>query len=205
MRRRMIFEAAADLHLRPAATLVRAVNQFDADVVFEHEHRRANGKRILEVLMLGLKAGTLFTVLAEGREACKAIRAVKEIFTHRFFDKARKVDCSKEKRSPRGLKRGMGGDVVGETGEEGQPAKRRQTFTWPRAHGATEVWLAGDFNGWIPIPMTRSADGFTTSVALAPGEHQYKFIVDGNWRDDPAAAAFAPNAFGTMNSIIRVK
>jgi hypothetical protein len=53
--------------------------------------------------------------------------------------------------------------------------------------------------------MTRMQDGtFQARVRLSRGEHQYKFVADGVWMDDPEAAARAPNPFGTTNSVVRV-
>ncbi len=53
---------------------------------------------------------------------------------------------------------------------------------------ASQVTLAGSFNDWNAgaAPMTRSADGvWTIVVPLTAGEHQYKFVVDGQWVADP--------------------
>ena len=71
---------------------------------------------------------------------------------------------------------------------------------------AKSVYLAGDFNGWDPEAdrMTRRGGGFVRVVRLPRGEHQYKFIVDGQWTHDPAAARQAPNECGSLNSVITV-
>ncbi len=56
--------------------------------------------------------------------------------------------------------------------------------------GATSVQLAGEFTGWQSgaLPMQDDGSGrFTLDVALRPGEHEYKFIVDGTWIADPNA------------------
>lgn len=70
-----------------------------------------------------------------------------------------------------------------------------------------KVCLAGDFNGWDPetVPMTKSAEGrFEHRLSLLPGTYRYKFVVDGEWQHDPAAAEQLPNEFGTLDSVIRV-
>ncbi len=69
---------------------------------------------------------------------------------------------------------------------------------------AKVVCLAGEFNNWIPAPMKKLAGSFQAVVDLQPGEYQYKFVVDGQWRDDPAAAKSVTNAFGTANSVVLV-
>jgi hypothetical protein len=38
-------------------------------------------------------------------------------------------------------------------------------------------------------------------VPLPPGEHPYRFIVDGQWQDDPQAARRVPNPFGGENAV----
>ncbi len=72
---------------------------------------------------------------------------------------------------------------------------------------AKKVLLAGDFTDWEKNarPMRRSgADGtFTATVELPEGTHEYKYIIDGKWLEDPASES-VPNSFGTRNSIINV-
>ena len=73
---------------------------------------------------------------------------------------------------------------------------------------AKRVSLCGDFNGWSPTatPMKRHNDGhWETTVALAPGRYQYKFIVDGEWIADPAAQKNVPNEHGSLNSVVEVR
>ena len=73
-------------------------------------------------------------------------------------------------------------------------------FKWE--HGGKEVYLAGTFNGWThKLPMHRSGNDFTHILALPPGLHAYKFIVDGQWRhatDQPSQS----DGHGNTNNII---
>ena len=65
------------------------------------------------------------------------------------------------------------------------------------------VQLAGDFNSWKPVPMSRGKGGaFEVELPLSPAAHQYKFVVDGQWVPDPDNAARVPNPFGTTNSVV---
>lgn len=70
-----------------------------------------------------------------------------------------------------------------------------------------DVMLAGDFTDWEKgaIHMTKSARSgeWKASVKLTPGEHQYRFLVDGNWFTDPSTEHIL-NTFGGENSFIRV-
>ncbi len=81
------------------------------------------------------------------------------------------------------------------------------TFALHEPH-ARQVFLCGAFNGWASeaTPMTRHDGGvWKTTFALAPGRHEYKFVVDGQWMPDPAATENAWNQHGTLNSVIEVQ
>jgi 1,4-alpha-glucan branching enzyme len=72
------------------------------------------------------------------------------------------------------------------------------------APAAKSVVLAGDFTRWSQqgIPMQRDPNGtWTATAALSPGTHRYRFIVDGEWRDDPACKSRAPNPFGSEDML----
>jgi 1,4-alpha-glucan branching enzyme len=87
-----------------------------------------------------------------------------------------------------------------------QLATHKEKF-WFRAGDAMSVLLAGDFTHWQanPLPMRKGPDGvWEASVALTPGSHSYKFIVDGAWRDDPECKLHVPNPFGSEDMVRRV-
>jgi 1,4-alpha-glucan branching enzyme len=73
---------------------------------------------------------------------------------------------------------------------------------------AQEVCIAGSFNDWHPsvTPMIRLEDGrWAKELALPPGRYEYRFVVDGQWVDDPAATELVPNSFGTANAVLVVE
>ena len=79
-------------------------------------------------------------------------------------------------------------------------------FAIGEASGVRKAQVAGDFNGWKPVSMRKQKSGdFVAIVALCPGTYEYKFILDGEWRSDPDNHSWAPNAYGTMNSVVRVE
>jgi len=41
-------------------------------------------------------------------------------------------------------------------------------------------------------------------VTLAPGMYEYKFLVDGQWQNDPNNDQMVANSFGTLNNILTV-
>jgi 1,4-alpha-glucan branching enzyme len=71
---------------------------------------------------------------------------------------------------------------------------------------AKDVQLVGDFTEWLesPIMMDRMkprSRTFAAAVRLDPGTYEYKFIVDGEWMEDPNADQSVPNEYGTRNSV----
>ena len=65
------------------------------------------------------------------------------------------------------------------------------------------VLLVGDFTHWqqSPIPMRKKGGIWQTTVPLEPGAHHYRFLVDGEWRDDPECIVRLLNPFGSENSV----
>ena len=68
----------------------------------------------------------------------------------------------------------------------------REVVVQYRDPAASDVRIAGDFNGWVPDKGVRSlieSDGetrvWTKILRLPPGTYQYRYVVDGEWRDDP--------------------
>ena len=69
---------------------------------------------------------------------------------------------------------------------------------------AKEVFLAGNFNQWIPHanPMKKDKIGtWKATLALEPGKYEYRFVVDGNWENDPSCSSWVDNEFGGRNCV----
>ncbi len=75
------------------------------------------------------------------------------------------------------------------------------------APDATSVLLLGDFTQWQrrPIPMRQCIDSlWRAEVELAPGAHQYRYLVDGQWRDDPECRRRVPKGLGSQNCVCQI-
>ena len=72
---------------------------------------------------------------------------------------------------------------------------------------AQEAFVAGSFSGWEKIRLERREDGVLSAVVeLEPGQHQYKFLVDGEWRlDTGSGGATVDNGLGSTNNVITVQ
>jgi len=84
--------------------------------------------------------------------------------------------------------------------------RRKVTFSLENAD-AHEVFLIGDFNKWNPKthPMKSDENGtWIRNIIIPPGKYEYKFLVDGQWKEDPQNDQLSPNCFGTNNNIINV-
>lgn len=72
---------------------------------------------------------------------------------------------------------------------------------------ADAVVLSGSFNGWNPEanPMKKNKEGVWSAVVnLFPGIYEYRFIVDGLWKNDPVCEKHRLNPYGTHNCILTV-
>ena len=89
-----------------------------------------------------------------------------------------------------------------------KPATKEVTFT-VHAEKGKAVYVAGEFNQWNPTAKKmayKAKNGvYAATVKLAPGEYQYKFVIDGTWCADPENVNSVQNDQGTFNSVIVVK
>ena len=84
--------------------------------------------------------------------------------------------------------------------------KKRVTFKFSNPE-ACEVFLAGSFNNWNPStqPLKKDAKGIWKTVLMLPkGTYEYRFVIDGQWIDDPDSPEKTLNEFGSYNSILIV-
>lgn len=92
------------------------------------------------------------------------------------------------------------------------PAQPREVVVRFRDARAADVRIAGDFNGWVPDKGVRSRidrEGttrvWTKILYLNPGTYQYRYVVDGEWREDPDNAQSLSSTSGARHSILVVR
>jgi 1,4-alpha-glucan branching enzyme len=84
----------------------------------------------------------------------------------------------------------------------------RVTFELPSAIWAERVALVGDFNNWDPdkdqMFPSRSDGNWRITLELKAGRsYQFRYLVNGrDWHNDWHADEYAPNEFGTDNSVV---
>ncbi|MEZ4280106.1 MAG: AAA family ATPase [Myxococcota bacterium] len=97
-------------------------------------------------------------------------------------------------------------------GASAAPAAPREVVVRFKDASAGDVRIAGDFNGWVPdrgVKSVIASEGqtrvWTKVLTLEPGTYQYRYVVDGEWREDPANPQSAPGPTGQPNSILHVR
>jgi 1,4-alpha-glucan branching enzyme len=88
----------------------------------------------------------------------------------------------------------------------GDAQHRRVTLAYDMPD-ARSVSVAGDFCNWQPghYALKKDKQGrWKTTIALPPGRYEYRFVVDGQWLNDPSCAERAANEFGGENCVLRV-
>jgi len=77
---------------------------------------------------------------------------------------------------------------------------------------ASDVRIAGDFNGWVPdkdvasrVEAERGERVWTKVLQLPPGTYHYRYVVDGGWREDPENPDAAPGPLGGRHSLLVVR
>ena len=90
---------------------------------------------------------------------------------------------------------------------DGRLCNARVTFSLRAAH-AREVSLLGDFNNWdaAATPMKPDKNGiWKSTLILSSGRYEFKFLVDGKWREASKGESSVPNSFGTLNNVMVIE
>ena len=92
------------------------------------------------------------------------------------------------------------------TAQKKAAPKKRVVFTL-EAPEARQVHVTGTFCDWETnsCALKKGITGvWRTTSSLPPGRHEYRFLVDGEWRDDPNCTERVRNPFGTENCVLHV-
>uniref|UniRef100_A0A182SI37 5'-AMP-activated protein kinase subunit beta-1 n=1 Tax=Anopheles maculatus TaxID=74869 RepID=A0A182SI37_9DIPT len=97
---------------------------------------------------------------------------------------------------------GAGGGAGGPQEEEPQSTTLPTVFKWDG--GGKQVFISGTFSQWKVLPMVKSHADFVTIINIPEGDHQYKFLVDGEWKHDPKLKN-VENDSGFTNNLVTVR
>lgn len=79
-----IVRNVSGIHVRPAGSLVKLIENEQCEVTFTYEGRTINAKSIMGILMLGVPQGGEVLVHVQGKEACQVMCKIKEAFASGF-------------------------------------------------------------------------------------------------------------------------
>jgi hypothetical protein len=80
----------------------------------------------------------------------------------------------------------------------------RITLSFPGT--AQRLEIAGDWNGWVPLPLERRGrDSWSVELALPPGIHRYSLVVDGATWTVPEGVPTQPDDFGGQVALLVVR
>lgn len=83
------------------------------------------------------------------------------------------------------------------------PVKGKTRFSYYGRLKANTVYLSGSFNAWATeeLKMINTDTAWFCDISLAPGKHLYKFVVDGEWVNDPENKQKEDDTYGAYNSV----
>lgn len=72
------------LHARAAAKLVNEANHFSCDIHINYNHKQADAKSIMDVMMLAARKGAHIEISIDGKEETKAMTALENLIGNKF-------------------------------------------------------------------------------------------------------------------------
>lgn len=82
----------------------------------------------------------------------------------------------------------------------------RATISLPVSESREQPSIAGDFNGWKPVPMQKSGNAWVHTVALEPGVYNYSFVrPDGTWFVPESVAGRRDDGMGGHVAVLVVQ
>jgi len=88
-----------------------------------------------------------------------------------------------------------------------KPTNKKINFSLP-APAAQAVLVVGSFTKWqaAPVALKKLKGGlWKATLPLDPGTYEYRFVVDGQWMNDPGNSVRVPNGLGDVNSVLVVQ
>ena len=86
VKRTVTIRNSSGLHARPAMLLADLANKFEADVTLSLGRRKVDAKSIMEVLTLGAGWGSKLTIVAQGKDAPQALKAIAKLIAQEFSE-----------------------------------------------------------------------------------------------------------------------
>jgi phosphocarrier protein HPr len=72
------------LNARPSASFVQTASRYQSDIKVEKDGQVADGKSILDLMMLAAAQGTQIKIKVDGEDAQEALKALEELIERQF-------------------------------------------------------------------------------------------------------------------------
>ena len=85
--RNIVVQNSLGLHARPAMQFVDVANQFASNIIVTKggaEPGEADGKSVMQMIILAAEQGTALSIVAEGEDAEAAVAALVKLFDDKF-------------------------------------------------------------------------------------------------------------------------
>ncbi len=83
-KRQVVVANQLGLHARPAGTLAKQAQRFNADIAIVVDDQEVDAKSILDILTLAAGQGQTLELKADGDDAEAALNALEKLFRNRF-------------------------------------------------------------------------------------------------------------------------
>jgi phosphocarrier protein len=85
--RNIVVQNTLGLHARPAMQFVDVANQFSSSIIVNKggaEPAEADGKSVMQMIILAAEQGTPLSIIADGEDADAAVAALAKLFEDKF-------------------------------------------------------------------------------------------------------------------------
>ena len=82
IRKTLVVYEEHGIHARPAAKICKVCRDLDSKVTFAKEAKQADGRSILQMLLLAAEQGAVIEVVVEGGDETAAMHRITELFEH---------------------------------------------------------------------------------------------------------------------------
>jgi phosphotransferase system HPr (HPr) family protein len=81
MEQEYIIQNLLGIHVKPAKHIVQLASKYECDIVLVKDGKRANAKRLIEVLTLGAKGNETVTLVTTGPQEAEAQREIGQVLS----------------------------------------------------------------------------------------------------------------------------
>lgn len=82
IRKTLVVNEEHGIHARPASIISKACRNLDSKVIFTKDSKQADGRSVLQMMLLAAEQGAMIEVIVEGGDEFGAMNRITELFEH---------------------------------------------------------------------------------------------------------------------------